>query len=82
VALSAKVRLACYRRDGFACRHCNRRAGLHPHHILHKGRGGEDTVDNLVTLCWKCHGAHHDGLLLVERVGDKIIFTRLRGWTP
>jgi hypothetical protein len=29
---------------------------LDPHHTLRKSQGGEDTVDNLITLC----RAHHD----------------------
>lgn len=38
-----------------------RAAGLQAHHVLHRGRGGDDVVVNLVALCLGCHGAVHDG---------------------
>jgi 5-methylcytosine-specific restriction endonuclease McrA len=64
--------------------------GLHPHHIKYKSAGGEDTLDNLVTLCWKCHRAVHDGFLkvTVHEVCSKfegsymVKFERMGGWAP
>jgi 5-methylcytosine-specific restriction endonuclease McrA len=75
VVLTQALRLACYRRDGFKCRHCGNRNGLHPHHVEWKGKGGKDELGNLLTLCWKCHGAVHDGKLKVEKENDAIKFT-------
>jgi hypothetical protein len=31
----------------------------HPHHIKHKGEGGDDSLGNLVSLCWKHHEQMH-----------------------
>jgi len=50
-------------RDGWRCRHCKNRDGLHPHHVVYKSRGGKDEMNNIITLCWKCHRMHHDGHL-------------------
>ncbi len=32
---------------------------LHAHHVKEQWDGGEDTADNLVTLCAKCHRKRH-----------------------
>ncbi len=29
------------------------------HHIIHRSKGGDDSLENLVTLCWNCHRAQH-----------------------
>jgi len=41
-----------------ACRICGDKTenqNLHVHHIISRRRGGTDNVDNLVSLCPKCH---------------------------
>lgn len=88
--LTQKTRKAVYQRDNYHCRSCNNTQGLHPHHIKFASAGGEDTMENLVTVCWLCHRAIHDGFLRVhvEEVCSKfegsytIRFERLKGWTP
>lgn len=85
-----KHKLEMYKRDGWACKHCNSRSELTPHHIVHQSQLGSDDLDNLLTLCVRCHNAVHDGFLkvwfsmssiLVGKV--KVIkFKRLKGWTP
>lgn len=82
MTLSPQLRKACFDRDDWRCMHCNNRDGLHPHHIIHKSACGEDTLHNLITVCWKCHRAHHDGYLAIELIDGCVKFTRLRGWTP
>lgn len=60
-------------RDNFACRECgvtgiwinvhNRlipsNSGLEVHHIIPVKDGGSDHIDNLITLCVKCHDNKH-----------------------
>ena len=70
------MRQKVYERDNYRCRFCNYSMGLHPHHIKYKSAGGSDTLDNLVTLCWICHRAVHDGFLTCERHMDKVVFER------
>jgi 5-methylcytosine-specific restriction endonuclease McrA len=86
MALSLRLRRACFERDGWKCVHCGNRAGLHPHHIIFKSQGGTDTLDNLMTVDWICHRAIHDGFLKVVQdetvTHGKWIFIRLRGWKP
>jgi len=65
---SADVRAAVLARDNSTCRICGvwqQRPALH--HIQYRSGGGEDTVDNLITVCWlpgtnNCHAnrAHAD----------------------
>jgi hypothetical protein len=38
--------------------------------------GGSNEMSNLLTLCEAHHLAHHDGTLVVERVGDEVKFRR------
>ena len=71
-------------RDNWKCRHCNFRNGIDPHHIIFKSHGGEDTLENLITLCRSCHTGIHDGnLKLVGKDANKEVkFIRRKGWKP
>jgi RNA-directed DNA polymerase len=44
-------------RDGYHCAQCGSQENLDVHHIIPKHKGGTDTLDNLITLCEKCHVA-------------------------
>ncbi len=88
-ALLKSISSAVYRRDNWHCRSCNSTQGLHPHHVIYqsKGEASKDTLDNLLTLCWQCHRAVHDGFLIIEVVkvlaADLIVnFWRQKGWRP
>ena len=57
-----KAREACFKRDDWTCQHCNTKGGvLNAHHI--KGYCNYPklrlNLNNLITLCIKCHKAHH-----------------------
>jgi len=50
----------CRERDNWTCRRCGSHATgkrFHAHHIIPRGFGGVDTLDNLVGLCNVCHAA-------------------------
>lgn len=55
-----------YRRDNYTCQDCGARGGrdgnteLHAHHVVPRSRGGGDHLDNLETLCLRCHNAAHN----------------------
>ena len=53
-------------RDGHACKNCGSRRALHAHHVVWRSQGGPTVLDNLQTLCNRCHGLVHDGFLEVE----------------
>jgi len=33
--------------------------GLHGHHIIYRSQGGEDTEENCIVLCGRCHDLAH-----------------------
>ena len=59
------VRKAVYRRDNFRCALCDSTDGLQVHHAIPRGRGGSSRPENLITLCWRCHGFIHSGIQAV-----------------
>jgi 5-methylcytosine-specific restriction endonuclease McrA len=86
-ALSQTTTREVFDRDGRKCRHCGWTDGLHPHHIVYRSQMGSDRLDNLITLCWQCHRALHDGFLKLEvlevlQFDIKVRFTRRKGWKP
>lgn len=80
---------AVLQRDGWKCRSCRSRSTLHCHHIVFRSHGGEDTMDNLITLCSSCHdGVHKDvkdgqyGLVIETPQNGVIRFRRRPDWKP
>lgn len=53
--IPAWLRAAVYDRDGRACRECGSTSDLTLDHIYPYSLGGEDTLDNLRTLCRSCN---------------------------
>jgi hypothetical protein len=49
------LRMAVYDRDGWACLHCGTTESLSLDHIHPHSLGGEDTFENLQTLCRPCN---------------------------
>ena len=60
-------------RDRRMCRCCGKKTnpddiGLirgHRHHLVYRSAGGEDTAQNVLTLCWGHHNAEHKGRLQI-----------------
>ena len=55
-------------RDSYTCRHCpwnhamwnaSDPRHLELHHVVHHAKGGQNSVDNLITLCTVCHHKVH-----------------------
>ena len=46
-------------RDGWRCQACGTIAGLEVHHLQRRSQLGDDSENNLITLCSECHGAVH-----------------------
>lgn len=55
----ATLREAVFSRDNYTCQCCGRTIAdhtiLHVHHIIYRSNGGTNRMDNLVTVCEKCH---------------------------
>jgi len=62
-----QLRPAAYRRlcaevlerDGWRCQYCGTSQHLEVHHICFRSQLGDDTGENLITLCAKCHHNLH-----------------------
>lgn len=63
-----EIKQLVFQRDDYTCQRCFHQSGphagkegriLHPHHVNPQSEGGEDTLENLVTLCKPCHGVQH-----------------------
>lgn len=71
--LLAENRLRCFRRDDFRCRRCG--VGptvvnpLEADHILNRSQGGSDELDNLQTLCQRCHRWKTENPVAANRLG-------------
>lgn len=54
-----------YQRDNYTCQNCGVKGGsrgdteLHAHHIVPKSKGGTHRLENLTTVCKRCHNAIH-----------------------
>jgi len=62
------VKLLVFEGSDFQCVFCGYREGLNitVHHIIPKVENGEDTYDNLITLC-------HNKVQMVNKISDKEI---------
>jgi len=48
------------RREGWRCQFCGSRTNLEVHHQQFRSQSGEDSEDNLITLCSSCHSSVHN----------------------
>lgn len=53
-------------RDNFRCRVCGTDFGVQAHHVVYRSLQGEDSVDNYVCLCYKCHDEVHNKRLVIQ----------------
>jgi 5-methylcytosine-specific restriction endonuclease McrA len=49
-------------RDGWRCQNCGTSECLQVHHIRSRSLLGDDTDENLITLCAECHSKVHRNL--------------------
>lgn len=57
IIYQSKIRQEVLYRDQYTCQICQKvgDSSLHIHHILKRREGGTDHLDNLLTVCNKCH---------------------------
>jgi 5-methylcytosine-specific restriction endonuclease McrA len=46
-------------RDSWRCQSCGTMANLEVHHKQFRSRSGDDSSQNLITLCARCHASVH-----------------------
>jgi 5-methylcytosine-specific restriction endonuclease McrA len=49
------LRQQILRRDGWRCQSCGTMSNLEVHHREFRSHSGEDSEENLITLCMACH---------------------------
>ena len=54
-----RLREQVLRRDGWRCQSCGARSNLEVHHRDFRSQGGDDSEENLITLCFICHSLAH-----------------------
>ena len=55
-----RLRKQVLRRDDWRCQYCGSSSNLEVHHREFRSHSGDDSEENLVTLCAECHSlAHH-----------------------
>jgi hypothetical protein len=60
-ATYARLHQQVLRRDGWKCQRCGATSNLELHHQQLRSHGGEDSEQNLITLCSDCHSYLHAG---------------------
>jgi 5-methylcytosine-specific restriction endonuclease McrA len=55
------VRQQVLRRDGWRCQSCGTMSNLEIHHKAFRGQSGDDSDENLITLCVICHACNPQG---------------------
>ena len=53
------LRQQILRRDGWRCQCCGTMSNLEVHHEQFRSQSGNDSEENLITLCTCCHGDMH-----------------------
>ena len=56
----ADLRQQVLERDGWRCQYCGSLEQLEVHHRELRSRLGQDTEENLITLCASCHRTIHN----------------------
>ena len=46
-------------RDGWRCQSCGSASQLQVHHLRFRSALGDDSIENLITLCFSCHEKIH-----------------------
>ena len=59
--LYEELRQQVLRRDSWRCQTCGTMANLEVHHKQSRSQAGDDSEENLITLCTPCHTSLHYG---------------------
>jgi 5-methylcytosine-specific restriction endonuclease McrA len=54
------LRQQVLRRDGWRCQWCGTMPNLEIHHKKFRSHSGDDSEENLITLCMACHNETHN----------------------
>jgi hypothetical protein len=65
-----RLREQVLHRDSWRCQSCGSRTNLEVHHKEFRSQGGNDSEENLITLCVVCHSLAHRDRSAPEEEGD------------
>ena len=65
----AALRNQALERDAWRCQFCGSSNDLHVHHQRSRSKGGDDSLENLITLCANCHRFVHESSYRCNRAG-------------
>jgi len=54
-----RLRQQVLRRDGWRCQGCGSSSNLEIHHQKFRSQAGDDSEENLITVCAGCHSLAH-----------------------
>jgi 5-methylcytosine-specific restriction endonuclease McrA len=66
------LRTQILERNGRRSQFCGSPDNLNVHHQRPRGKGGDDGLENLITLCATCHHNVHEGSCACNRAGKSI----------
>lgn len=61
------LRQQVLRRDGWRCQLCGTMSNLEVHHKQFRSHSGDDSEENLVTLCSSCHNEIHNNVTSIRK---------------
>ena len=73
-SISVKKRFDVFKRDNFTCQYCSRKPPKVPlecDHIVPVCKGGNNTIDNLITACFDCNRGK--GGIELEVIPDSLV---------
>ena len=62
-----RLRQQVLRRDGWRCQLCGTMSNLEVHHKQFRSHSGDDSEENLITLCTVCHNETHKNVALKRK---------------
>lgn len=69
--LNIRLRQSILERDNNVCQDCNKKfKRLEVHHIIPLRKGGTNDLDNLITLCRKCHMLRDYNIIKSDKYGN------------
>ena len=60
------------KRDGWRCQLCGTSNNLHVHHVKSRSKLGDDAMQNLITLCAKCHETLHRRTHFIHNLSPQV----------
>jgi len=78
--LYERLRQQVLRRDAWRCQCCGTRSNLEVHHREFRSQGGDDSEENLITLCALCHSLFHRSSPVSSPCGGQLLYELKSRW--